>query len=267
MSALLEVAIKLESIPVLRNLLDVYYKRKFATTGFGMALGIFHDFQEAARSAPRSQRVGFDFAEEATLYQDRLLHIFPEDYPVLFWLRPLLHPGVRVFDFGGHRGTHFYTYAKYLTYPNDLNWTVCEVPAVVTAGQELAKQRDACHLHFTSDFQAADGASVFLANGSLQYVDSPMLAGWLAGMPSAPPHVILNKFPIYDGKPYVTLQNGGVAFHPFHVFNRADFLASLEKLGYQLVDLWPVPTRHGHIPFHREASFPNYSGLYFRRRS
>jgi putative methyltransferase (TIGR04325 family) len=38
------------------------------------------------------------------------------EYPLLFWLRPLLSNGMRVFDFGGYLGNGFYLYRPYLDY-------------------------------------------------------------------------------------------------------------------------------------------------------
>jgi len=211
-----------------------------------MFRGVYGNFQEALRSAPKTKKLGFNHEEFITLYQDRLQRVYSEDYPVLFWLRPILQQGCRVFDLGGHRGHHFYSYGRYIEYPEDLLWTVCEVPAVVKAG---------------------DGATIFLAAGSLHYIEAPPLSEALAGLRVMPNHLILNKVPVYGGKSYVTLQNGRIAFHPLHVYNRDEFVNSIEKLGYQLIDEWPVPTRHGRIPFHPEASFPAYSGLYFQLRS
>jgi putative methyltransferase (TIGR04325 family) len=267
MTTLQELSVKIQSIPILKSMLEAYYERVFSTTGSGMFRGVYRNFEEAAATAPTTKKLGFDHEESAKLYDDRLTHIFPEDYPVLFWLRPILDPGCKVFDFGGHRGNHFYSYASYMKYPQDFSWTVCDVAAVVEAGKELAKQKDntGC-LNFTTDFQAAAGATVFLAAGSLHYVESPPFAQALAGLHTRPKHLILNKLPLYNGKPYVTLQNGKVAFHPLYVYNRADFVAALNNLGYDLIDEWAVPTRHGRIPFHPDVSFATYSGLYLRLR-
>ena len=264
MSTLRELSAKLETVPVLKTILAAYYERVFATSGSGMFRGVYGSFDEASNAAPRTKSLGFDHKETTTLYEDRLTRIFPEDYPVLFWLRPILQPGSSVFDFGGHRGVHFYAYAKYLEYPVDLKWLVCEVPEVVKAGRELAAQRNANRLQFTSDIKDADGATVFIAGGSLHYVESPSLADSLKALSRRPRHLILNKLPLYDGKSYVTLQNGKVAFHPLHVYNRAEYIGALSGLGYELIDHWPTPTRHGRIPFHPEVSFPTYTGLYLR---
>jgi putative methyltransferase (TIGR04325 family) len=267
MTTLQELSDKIQSVPILKSILERYYERVFSTTGSGMFRGVYSSFKEAAAAAPTTKKLGFDHQESSRLYDDRLTHIFPEDYPVLFWLCPILEPGCRVFDFGGHRGNHFYSYAGYINYPLDLSWTVCDVAAVVEAGKELARQKNkAGQLNFTTDFQAGAGATVFLAAGSLHYVESPPFPEALACLHAKPKHLILNKLPLYNGKPYVTLQNGKVAFHPLYVYNRAAFVTALNNLGYDLIDEWVVPTRHGRIPFHAEVSFPTYTGLYLRLR-
>ena len=267
MITLRELSVELQSVPVLRSALKAYYERLFSTVGSGMFRGVYSDFQEALQAAPRTKKIGFNHEELIGMYQERWERLFPEDYPVLFWLRPLISQGGRLFDFGGHRGHHFYSYRSYIEYPEDFSWTVCEVPVIAKAGEELAKEKNESHrLHFTTDFCRADGVTIFLAAGSLHYVEPP-LAEALAGLRTLPQHLVLNKVPLYDGEPYVTLQNGGVAFHPLHVYNRHEFVNSLHKLGYEPIDEWQVPTRHGRIPFHPEASFPVYSGLYFRIRN
>ena len=267
MTTLKELFAKLQTIPILKTVLEAYYKKVFATTGYGMFRGVYRDFQEAERAAPRTKKLGFNHEEFVTHYQDRLQRIFPEDYPALFWLRPILGPGCKVFDFGGHRGIHYYTYAKFVEFSCDLSWMVCELPVIVEAGKKLAKERNAAErLHFTTDFRDADGATIFLASGSLQYVDGPTLSEALGGLECLPKHLILNKLPLYAGKPYVTLQNGRIAFHPLHVYNHDDFIASLDQLGYQLIDEWSVPTRPGRIPFHPEESFSTHTGMYLRLR-
>jgi putative methyltransferase (TIGR04325 family) len=265
--SLQELSEQLQSIPIVKSILAVCYERIFATSGYGMFRGVYRDFQEATLAAPNTKKLGFDHEEFCTFYQDRLKRIFPEDYPVLFWLRPILGPGCRVFDFGGHRGHHFYAYSRFVSYPQDFCWTVCDVTVVVRAGRTLAREKgESGRLRFTIDFQEADGATIFLAAGSIHYVESPPLADALATLKILPRHLILNKLPLYGGRPYVSLQNGRVAFHPLHVYNREEFIASLGNLGYDLVDEWAVPTRHGRIPFHSEASFPSYTGIYLRLR-
>src|ERR1700722_734904 len=152
-TTLQELSVEIQSVPILRSVLKAYYERVFATTGSGMFRGVYESFQEALQAAPKTKKAGFNHEEFVTFYQDRLQRIFAEDYPVLFWLNTILRNGCRAFDFGGHRGHHFYVYAKYLNYPKDFSWTVCEVPVIVKAGEELARERNVTdNLKFTTNF-------------------------------------------------------------------------------------------------------------------
>lgn len=255
----------MKNLPGVRSLLERRYERRFASEGYGWFRGVFSSFEEASRSAPHSKPVGFDHAAYTREFESRLSRIFSFDYPVIYWLAQLLAPDMTLFDFGGHRGTHFYAYAPYLRYPAGFRWIVCDLPEIVAAGKVLAEERQASGLLFTTNLADATGADVFLAAGSLQYVEAPSFAESLASLAAVPKHLLLNKVPLYPGKRYVTLQNGGPAFHPQYVFNRDEFVTSITSLGYTMVDQWDVPSHPGRIPFHPEASFLSHSGLYFRR--
>lgn len=247
-----------------RPLLQSFYERRFARKGYGGFRGVFGSFEEAARSAPQNKPLGFSTQDYAEEFEDRRSRIFSFDYPVMFWLAPFLRGPARLFDYGGHCGTHFYAYAQYIDYSPALKWVVCDLPEIMRYGEKIAAERGTKQLTFTGRFGDADGADVLLAAGSLQYVESPAFSGSLANLTTRPKHIVLNKLPLYDGPAFVTLQNGGVAFHPMYVFNRKDFIDSICRLGYKLVDQWTVPSHSGRIPFYPEASFPAHSGLYFR---
>lgn len=258
---------KVLNVPFIRPLLERRYEKHFATSGLGCFRGVYESFEEANRTAPKTKPLGFDNPAYARTFEPRLSQVYSFDYPVLFWLRSILAPKSTIFDFGGHRGTLFYSYAKYLEYPAEFRWIVCDLPEIVAAGKKLAAQRGKHELSFTTDFREACRANIFLAAGSLQYVEKPRLNEMLAELSVRPSHLLINKVPLYEGKEYVTLQNGGVAFHPQYVFNRGQFLQPLFRLGYELVDTWDVPSHAGQIPYHPEVSFRWHSGLYLRQTS
>jgi putative methyltransferase (TIGR04325 family) len=89
---------------------------------------------------------------------------------VLFYLGQLAKPGYSVFDFGGNTGVLFYNYQRRWTVPPNMQWTVCDVPAVIEAGREFAKTRSSEGLSFTSKFADAAGADLLFTSGTLQYV-------------------------------------------------------------------------------------------------
>ncbi len=255
---------RLENLPGLRPVLQAIHKKRFAATGFGAFRGVFPSFEAARLSAPADKPLGFNNESYAREYADRRERIFDYDYPVLFWMTSLMRGPVRIFDFGGHCGTHFYGYSRYLSYPPEIDWTVCDLEEIVRLGADIARERGEERIRFTTRISDANGTDVFLAAGSLQYVDSPPFAEELGKLPSPPQHLLLNKLPLHPDGDFITLQNGGVAYHPMRIFKKQAFVDSIRAIGYELVDEWPVTGRQGRIPFHPEASFGDHTGLYFR---
>jgi putative methyltransferase (TIGR04325 family) len=246
-------------------LIDLELNRRFSAWP-GAYRGVFSSFEAARASAPLDRPVGFDHEALTHLYDSRADKVFPSDYPVLFWLERLLPEVSSVFDWGGHIGVSYYAYARYLRFPAGFSWRVGEVPAVVEEGRRVAAQRGAAALRFTADLADGDGADVFLANGSLQFIETP-LAESLARYVRLPPHLLVNKLPAYDGETFVTLENTVHAFNPKRVVNRTDFVSSITGAGYELVDSWENPDMSMRLPLHRDRSVPAYSGFYFRARS
>lgn len=68
-------------------------------------------------------------------------------------------------------------------------------------------------------------------------------------------------------KTFVTLQNGGSNFYPQYVFNRNDFIQGMSEIGYELIDDWRSRFDSCVIPFNRDKSVYEYTGLYFRLRA
>lgn len=231
----------------------------------GSFRGVYPTFDEARRFAPMGVRLGYDHPESAQMYRDQLDRVATTDYPHLFWLSRLLPDCTRVFDFGGHVGLSFYAYRRYLTYPALLRWTVCEVPAVAEEGARLAAEKREQQLSFTTRIDNADGAEVFIALGSLQYVEEPL---WIAlsRLQRKPPHLLLSRMPLTEGASFVTLQNTLHSYNPYRVQNRGELVTQLERLGYDLVDCWQDLERSCILPLDPGRSVLSYSGLYLRLR-
>jgi len=258
---------RLETWPLLGSVLERLYERRFAGGAYGSFRGVFSSFDEAGRTAPHNKPLGFATEDYAKEFADRRSRIFSFDYPVLFWLAPLLRNPIKLFDYGGHCGTHFYAYSRYVKFSPGLQWVVCDLPEMTRHGAQIAKEQGEAQIGFTNRFEDSDGADVLLAAGSLQYVESPPFSTALARLKSPPQHVLINKLSLHEGRSVVTLQNGGVAYHPMYIFNRREFIDSICAVGYELIDSWAVPSHSGRIPFHPEASFPAHSGLYLRFRA
>lgn len=244
--------------PIGRMLRDLRNLRNFPRLINGVR-GKFASFEEAAASAPRAARVGYDSPAHATMYDERIGKLFISDYAVLLWLSQLL-PGVRtVFDLGGHKGELFYGFRSRLTLADDLRWIVCDVPTTVEEGRRFAQESGASSLEFTSDNTAADGCDLMLASGVLQYLEDD-LATLLKKWKALPKVILVNNTPMYDGDDYVTLQNTALSYNPYRVFNQQKLVKSLEDCGYVIRDHWRTE-RTLSVPLHPELFVESYQGF------
>lgn len=227
--------------------------------------GVYKSFEQAVMDAPKGKLLGYDHRQIATIYSDYATFVLPSDYPAMFWLEQQLRKGLSVFDFGGNTGISFFAWQKYLTYPPNFRWTVCDLPAVIESGRELASEHHESRLTFTSKFEDADGVDVLLSAGTVQYVES-RLSTYIGQLTSPPMHLLINRVPLHETRECVTLQNIKWMVSPYHVFQRSRFVEDIEALGYDLADSWSVPELSCWIPFYPEYSLECYSGLYFRRK-
>ena len=253
-------------LPVLREAAALAYARYFAKARGRLRLfrGIFPDFASSVAAVPAHRDIGYDNEASARRLLDEREAITPSDYPTIFWLDRIL-PGARsLFDWGGYVGTTYLTYRKYVAYPQGLEWIVNDVPAVVALGLENIAREPLAGLSFTTGFDRLPGADILLAAGSLQFIEDPFAT--LRSLPTLPRTILVNKTPVYDRAPAVTLQNLGTAIAPYHLFNRAAFLRNFDDLGYDLVDAWANPGLGCEIPFFPSYSIGAFSGFYFRRR-
>jgi putative methyltransferase (TIGR04325 family) len=250
--------------PLVRQVLEADYARSFARMPKNQFRGVYASFAEAAASIPAAAKIGYDHDELSELYRHRMDKANQSDYAVLFWLKGILDEHSFVFDFGGHVGVSYHGWRTYLDYRDGMRWLVYDVPAIIKAGAQLARERPSNGLTFTSHLGDARGCTVFLSAGALQYVDEG-LPELLARIGSWPRHLIVNKLPLYDGPTFVTVQSTGRAFHPYRIFNRAEFVAAVTAHGYRVVDDWSNREQHCKIPFEPDRDIDAYSGYYFMR--
>jgi putative methyltransferase (TIGR04325 family) len=244
---------------------DVYTARHFYNPQKGPRYrGVFSSFDAAAAALPKGELHGFEDDSVPEYFEKHLLAFNPGDYPIVFWMQQGLRPDSTVFDFGGGLGQCFYAYQELMQFPARVNWLVCDMESLVKRGRDLAERRNAENLHFTTDRQEATGASFFLTNGTLQYVPED-LSEILRKLQALPQHILVNRVPMYDGKPYYTVQSSAHSFSVYKIFNRQQFTQKIETLGYELVGSWNLP-RSLHVQFHPELYVTNYQGLYFRRK-
>ena len=254
-------------MPLVRSLYRLEYERRFARVvpWARRFRGVYPTFAEAIAAAPRGKPVGYDNPRAAT-FMAPSGPLWLSDYPVVFWLEKALAECPKVLDIGGYVGISYYSFRRVLQYPPNLEWLVYDVPAVTEAGLQIARREASPGLAFTSSLRSGLAAHAVLAAGSAQFIEQPF-SELLRGLAGLPKHLIFNKTPLTDQQGFVTLQDLGPSVCPYHIFNRAWFIESIQDLGYELVDSWANAEFGCHIPFHPHRSVPNYSGLYFRRNA
>lgn len=217
--------------------------------------GRYDSFAQAKAHTPQTQPLDHH-------YLDRLR---VTDYPVLYWLSRLLPEiGCRLFDLGGNMGTSYYAYRPYLDYPADMRWLVHDMPTVLAAGRDWALEHDPEHqLAFTDSPDDADGCELLISSGTLQYLDYT-LAELLQRIHRPPLHVLVNRVPMHPSHGYFTLQKFGIGICPYRVAAVSDFIASMEGLGYSMIDHWKSQ-RSLHVPFEPSCAIDSYHGFYFKR--
>lgn len=248
-----------------------HYYRKFPRD-MTACRGVYHTFAEALQALPSNSRISHNQSDIHDHDQIGRLtsgwepgEFNPQDYPILVWLASVFTNSSAVFDFGGNLGQAYYAYRKYLKYPQDLRWLVCDLPEIIKAGEKLAKQSNSLGLSFTQKFSDIEDIDILLTGGTLQYLETS-LADMLKLIESKPRHILINQMPLYDGKSFITLQNIGYAFSPYKIWNRAEFITTLNSVGYELIDSWSY-SRTCFIPFHPDRFVDAYHGFYFRRSS
>ena len=233
--------------------------------------GIYRSFNDAMKSIASGVRPGYNHPEiqdESVRYLTASYNpgeFNSRDYPVLVWLQSAFAKNVRVFDLGGNIGLGYYAYKKFISYPESLSWTVCEIEEIVKAGIAYANGIASPGLSYTVNFFEAERADIFLTSGTLQYLNTT-LADLLSQLQHHPPHLLINRIPLYEGKTFFTIQNIGYAHTPYLIQNRAEFVSSLISLGYELIDSWQ-DQRTLSIPFHSNRFVSGYCGFYFRQKS
>jgi putative methyltransferase (TIGR04325 family) len=228
--------------------------------------GVYDSWEDARSAIPEDRKIGYDHPDAAPMYLDFLDKIRLSDYAALFWLKSAIAESTSVFDLGGNVGLECYAFQKYLHYPGNLRWIVCDVPEVTRLGRKLAQERNMTRLVFTEDVCQADGTDILLTAGTLQCMETD-LSVILSQLSRKPRHLIVNRVPLYNGKAFCTVRDLPPVMLVYRVFNRIEFIESVQANGYKLMDAWDIAEPACGtciIPFHPDKTIRNYSGLYFR---
>jgi putative methyltransferase (TIGR04325 family) len=227
--------------------------------------GVYKSFEEAATDAPGNKLSGYDHRVISEFYRSHVDDLNSSDYPILFWLSRLLPEARFVFELGGSVGVGYYAYRRYVPFPANLRWIICEVPEAVRVGQEIAQERNETQLAFTDKRQLDGEPDIYATFGALQYIEDPF-AEIIAGLRLKPAHLLINRVPLTDGDSFITLQNNGCWFSPYKVDHRSAFVESIEALGYELVDKWEM-NRPNTFLVQFDNKSPTYHGMYFRLKT
>jgi len=230
--------------------------------------GVYRTFDEAQAAAralsSQSLPATYDIEAAGRLYRSHLKRIRVSDYPLVYWLSRLIGGGCRsVFDLGGHIGVSYYGFRHYIDYPQDLDWCVHDVPAVMAAGRKWAAEHDnARQLRFSDARESADGCDVLVSTGALQYLDYT-LPELLQRLARKPRHVLVNLTPMHPSRSFFTLQNLSIAICPYRVTAAPEFIHEMEALGYRLADHWQSLERTLRVPYAPQYAVDSYHGFSF----
>ena len=252
-----------------KALLSAVRERRFFTASGdfqGLHLGKFASFAQAREFASRREVVT-KYVLDHEDWAKRQSTIKAHDYPILYWLGRLLETDSVVVDLGGSIGVSYYAFRDWLDFPEGLSWVVCELPEPAALGRRIAQERQARELTFTTDCQVLDGSSILFTAGALQFIESP-LASLLSQLKVPPRHIVINRLALCRGLPgFVTLQHTGHSVTPVRVDNFEDFVASMDAIGYALIDSWKNLENSLRVPGHDECALDWFHGMYFRLKN
>jgi putative methyltransferase (TIGR04325 family) len=225
--------------------------------------GVYSSHEQALTSVRPGRLAGYDHDQLALVSFERMCRVSHWDWPVLYWLKRL-EPQIRcLLDAGGHMGTKYRAFHNHLNLDKGLQWVVYDLPAIVRAGRKLAASDGLHGLSFVDDISAAPKADVVLVSGLLQYLDQPF-GEFMRKLPELPEHLLLNKVAVRNGPTIVTLENFVCAEVPYQIRNCEEFLASLNALGYEIMDTWELPDLSHVITTHPYIGASTSLGFYAR---
>jgi len=227
--------------------------------------GVYASYEEALANAPTVKPTGYDNDESAQRYVKHM-SANDRDYPAMFWLEKSIAEGMRsVVDLGGSVGIKFYAFSKLMTWPHDLRWLVCDVPAVAKHGRRMAAEQGVDQqLHFTDQYADMSGTDVLFASGSAQFLPKP-IAEVVADLAVKPRRVLINTAAIHPERDFYTLNSIGDAFCPYRVQSVGTLRKGMEALGYRLVASWDHHEKQLNLPFEPGYSLKTYKGFCFDR--
>ena len=220
--------------------------------------GSFASHADALAAIGPRRLAGYDHDELADVSYEEMCKVHLWDYPVIHWLAKVLDGQANLIDAGGHMGTKFRAFARFIDLPDSFDWAVLDVPAIVRAGRDRASRDGLNSLSFHDETATLPTSDVLLASGLFQYLDASP-SQFIAGLPRMPRHFIINKVATREGESVVTLERFPQAEVPYQVRSRVDFEADLASAGYVIRDQWDIPSYSRH---HAAFGFATSRGYY-----
>ena len=254
----------------LAHMQKIAYYQTFSNFCYGCFWGEFNSFEDACAKAPKTKSLNWNSKEQAEWERDQFNLKFSKiesfDYPVLHWISKInknYKKQLNFFDFGGGLGNHYYAYKKALPELAIRCWKVCDVPLITKHGIEFKIKNNAKEIDFTNCIDQEFKADVFLASGSLQYVDELKPTFFLKSFATYPRYIIINRIPLLteNHKPVITLQNLHNSFAPMRTYNFGEFFSNFKYYGYEILDIWKDFSSNCKIPEETKFYIPYYHGV------
>ena len=225
----------------------------------------FMNLTEAQAAVASYARQGHENTRNVESHFELSAHARPSDYAAFFYFQPLISEMHTVFDLGGNAGNLFYCYREYLEWPSDLTWIVKDLPKNMEAGESVARERGVTALQFSDDWQRASTADLLIVSGSLHHMEKP-LSQMIEELSKQPRFLLVNRTPLTEGKPVAAIQDAGDFRVACMLYNRLDFIRSLEALGYVMLDQWQAAELSLEVPGYPEDRIRAYTGIFFEKR-
>lgn len=228
--------------------------------------GVYPTRAAALAALPDAQRDGYDDASIADVSFDWMTQRASWDYPVLYWLKTLAGHGANILDAGGHLGTKYIAFSDVWDV-SLIHWTVYDMPQIIGVARDRQNQGGLpAAIKFVDDVAEVAQTDILVASGLVQYLDEPF-ESFVARLSHLPKYIILNKVPLRDRDGFVTLERIGTARVPYQIRSKADWLAEIDRIGYDIVDQWSIDSLGHEIATHPWLPKNESRGFVLRNRS
>jgi putative methyltransferase (TIGR04325 family) len=224
----------------------------------------FASLREANSAVAEYASDGHENPYNAQLHLELGKSARPSDYAALFYVRKILPHITTIFDLGGNVGNLFYCYSKHLDGLPGVSWEVLDMPANIRFGEQLAKQRGAHQLKFTTEWLNASNADLLIISGSLHYFEKTV-PHMVSELPEKPKYILINRTPLTEASSVAMIQDAGEFRVACMLHNRLELIQQFIHLGYTVVDQWAAPELSLDIPGYPEYKISAYSGIFLFR--